>query len=66
MWGTDATRFYTTADGWCWIFGAIDHCLDEVVGCTPRRSATAGRRSSRSDRACATLSVASPRTSRAG
>src|SRR5215467_7404094 len=32
MWGTDATRFYTDADGWCWFFGAIDHCVDELVG----------------------------------
>jgi putative transposase len=32
MWGTDATRFYTERDGWCWLFGAIDHHLDEVVG----------------------------------
>jgi hypothetical protein len=32
MWGTDATRFYTEAEGWCWFFGAIDHHLDEVVG----------------------------------
>ena len=32
MWGTDATRFYTERDGWCWFFGAIDHHLDEVVG----------------------------------
>jgi putative transposase len=32
MWGTDATRFYTEEDGWCWFFGAIDHCVDEVVG----------------------------------
>src|SRR5262245_11889036 len=32
MGGTDATRFYTEADGWCWFFGAIDHCVDEVVG----------------------------------
>jgi hypothetical protein len=31
-WGTDATRFYTEADGWCWFFGAIDHHLDELVG----------------------------------
>jgi putative transposase len=22
MWGTDATRFYTEEDGWCWFFGA--------------------------------------------
>ena len=28
MWGTDATRFYTEADGWCWFFGAIDHYSD--------------------------------------
>lgn len=32
MWGTDATRFYTEQDGWCWFFGAIDHGIDEVVG----------------------------------
>jgi len=32
MWGTDATRFYTEEDGWCWFFGAIDHHLDEIVG----------------------------------
>jgi putative transposase len=32
MWGTDATRFYTEENGWCWFFGAIDHHLDEVVG----------------------------------
>ncbi len=32
MWGTDATRFYTTHEGWCWFFGAVDHHTDEVVG----------------------------------
>jgi putative transposase len=32
MWGTDATRFYPEEDGWCWFFGAIDHCVDELVG----------------------------------
>ena len=32
MWGTDATRFYTEEDGWCGFFGAIDHCIDELVG----------------------------------
>ena len=32
MWGTDATRFYTERDGWCWFFGAIDHAVDEIVG----------------------------------
>lgn len=32
MWGTDATRFYTEQDGWCWFFGAVDHGTDEVVG----------------------------------
>lgn len=32
MWGTDATRFYTEADGWCWFFGTIDHGIDEVMG----------------------------------
>ena len=25
MWGTDATRFYTEQEGWCWFFGAVDH-----------------------------------------
>ena len=32
MWGTDATRFSTQQDGWCWFFGAVDHHTDEVVG----------------------------------
>ncbi len=32
LWGTDATMFYTEQDGWCWFFGAIDHCTDEIVG----------------------------------
>jgi putative transposase len=32
MWGTDATRFYTEQDGWCWFFGAVDHHVAEVVG----------------------------------
>jgi transposase InsO family protein len=32
MWGTDATRFYTEQDGWCWFFGAIDHYSDDIVG----------------------------------
>ena len=30
--GTDATRFYTKADGWCWLFVALDHCVSDVVG----------------------------------
>jgi transposase InsO family protein len=32
LWGTDATRFYTQRDGWCWFFGAIDHCAEDLVG----------------------------------
>jgi transposase InsO family protein len=32
MWGTDATRFYTAREGWCWFFGAIDHASDDIVG----------------------------------
>jgi putative transposase len=32
LWGTDATCFWTEADGWCWFFGAIDHATDELVG----------------------------------
>ncbi len=32
MWGTDGTRFYTRRDGWCWLFAAIDHASDRVVG----------------------------------
>jgi putative transposase len=32
LWGTDATRFYTKQDGWCWCFGAVDHCVTDVVG----------------------------------
>lgn len=32
LWGTDATRFHTKQDGWCWFFGAVDHCSTDVVG----------------------------------
>ena len=32
MWGTDATRFYSEQNGWCWFFGAIDHYSDDLVG----------------------------------
>jgi transposase InsO family protein len=32
LWGADATRFYTRRDGWCWFFGAIDHCSEDIVG----------------------------------
>ncbi len=32
LWGTDATRFWTEKDGWCWFFAAIDHCSDDIVG----------------------------------
>lgn len=32
LWGTDATRFYTQREGWCWFFGAIDHCSEDLVG----------------------------------
>jgi len=32
LWGTDATRFYTKADGWVWFFVALDHCSTDVVG----------------------------------
>jgi putative transposase len=32
LWGTDGTRFGTRRDGWCWFFGAIDHCVEDVVG----------------------------------
>jgi hypothetical protein len=32
LWGTDATKFYTRQEGWCWFFGAIDHCVEDVVG----------------------------------
>jgi hypothetical protein len=29
---TAATLFYTQRDSWCWFFGAIDHCVEDVVG----------------------------------
>jgi transposase InsO family protein len=32
LWGADATRFSTERDGWCWFFGAIDHCSEDIVG----------------------------------
>lgn len=32
MQGTDATRFYTVAEGWCWFFGVIDRGTTGFVG----------------------------------
>ena len=32
MWGADGTNFYTLKDGVCWLFIAIDHASDKVVG----------------------------------
>lgn len=32
LWGTDTARFYTRRDGWCWFFGAIDHCCEDIRG----------------------------------
>jgi len=32
LWGTDAARFWTRQDGWCWFFGAIDHASEDIVG----------------------------------
>jgi putative transposase len=32
LWGTDATRFYTRREGWCWFFGAVEHHVVDVVG----------------------------------
>jgi len=32
LWGTDATRLHTKDDGWVWFFGAVDHCVTDVVG----------------------------------
>ncbi|WP_420636638.1 transposase [Candidatus Palauibacter sp.] len=32
LWGTDAARFWTRREGWCWFFGVVDHCVTDVVG----------------------------------
>ena len=32
LWGTDASRFWTKEEGWCWLFAAVDHCASDVVG----------------------------------
>ena len=32
LWGTDAARCWTRREGWCWFFGAVDHCVTDVVG----------------------------------
>jgi len=32
MWGTDGKQFWTRQEGWCWFFGLIDHCHDEILG----------------------------------
>ena len=30
--GTDASRFWTKAEGWCWLFAAVGHPASDVVG----------------------------------
>ena len=47
MWGTDATRFFTVQDGWCWFFGAVDHHTDEAWAGIPRSGVIAGQPCSR-------------------
>ena len=32
LWGTDASRFWTKLESWCWFFAAVDHCASDVVG----------------------------------
>ena len=32
LWGSDASRFWTKAEGWCWFFAAVDHCTSDVIG----------------------------------
>lgn len=32
MWGSDGTKFCTSREGWCWLFFAIDHFDDYIVG----------------------------------
>ncbi len=34
MWGTDGKKFFTRRNGWCWLFGVIDHFNSEIVGYT--------------------------------
>jgi transposase InsO family protein len=63
MWGSDATRFYTEAEGWCWFFGAIDHYHDELVGWHVAKLGDRWAASSRCARVSAMLLVASPRRS---
>jgi transposase InsO family protein len=32
MWGTDGTKVFTLADGWVWVFSAVDHWNAECMG----------------------------------
>lgn len=32
MWGTDGTKVFTLEEGWCWIFGAVEHWNAECMG----------------------------------
>lgn len=31
LWGTDGKKFFVEGEGWCWFFGVIDHCNDELL-----------------------------------
>jgi len=32
MWGTDSTKVFTSEEGWCWLFTAVEHWNAECVG----------------------------------
>jgi putative transposase len=32
MWGTDGTKIFTSEQGWCWLFTAVEHWNAECVG----------------------------------
>jgi transposase InsO family protein len=32
MWGTDGTKVFTSEEGWCWLFTAVEHWNAECVG----------------------------------
>lgn len=31
MWATDGKKFWVDGTGWCWFFGVIEHCNDEIL-----------------------------------
>ena len=57
----------TRREGWCWFFGAINHCVEDIVGLARGEGAAiGGRRWSGFAKACSAPTGPTRRRSRSG